>query len=285
MSLSIARLGALMLAAAVVAGVGRPLVLAWLASPYATQGPLVCLFSAYAAWRLRGALPRARWRPGLPAAAAALLALATLAGGHAANSLPLQALALPLGALAITLLAYGPRGARVLAFPLAFLVAAVPLPASWLAALSSLTQHAAASVAHRTLEILGIPVLREGLTLEIGKVSLEITEACNGLRFLFVSIIAGLAVAWALRRPLSERALVIALALAGGLAANLVRVTGTAILAWVEPAAVIGTPHLVFGRVVYLAVGGATTLVVAARLRRPTGRSAPRAVRSPGSPA
>ena len=284
MSPWIARLGALSLAAAVVAGVGRPLVLAWLGWPYATHGPLVCLFSLHAAWRLRGGLPPARWRLSLPAAAVALLALSALGAGRAAGSLPWQALAVPLTALTITLLGYGAPGARVLAFPLAFLLAAVPLPPTWLAALSGVTQHAAATVAHRSLELLGIPVLREGLTLEIGKVRLEITEACNGLRFLFVSVMAGLALAWALRRPSSQRVLVVALALLAGVVANLVRVTGTAVIAWVEPTAVIGTPHLLFGRVVYLAVGGAAALATAVMLRRPSGRSVPRAVPSPGSP-
>jgi len=60
----------------------------------------------------------------------------------------------------------------------------------------------------------------------------------------------------------------VALALFAGLAANLVRVTATALLAWVEPAAVIGMPHLVFGKAVYLAVGLAVALAGATLLRR-----------------
>jgi exosortase len=135
--------------------------------------------------------------------------------------------------------------------------------------LSSASQHVAAVVAQRTLDLCGIPVVREGLTLHIGRVDLEVTEACNGLRFLFASVIVGLAIAWALprRRP-AERVLVVALALVAGLAANLVRVTGTAMLAWVEPTAVIGTPHLVFGKAVYLAIGVAVALTGATLLRR-----------------
>ncbi len=269
MSAWLARLGALALATLVVADVARDLRETWTGSPYAAHGPLVGLFAAYAAWRLRTALPIECWRPCLPAALAGLATVAALAAGHAMGSLSLRAVALPLTVLTIVLLAYGRRGVRVLAFPVIFLVAAVPLPAGWLAMLSSASQHVAAVVAQRTLDLCGIPVVREGLTLHIGRVDLEVTEACNGLRFLFASVIVGLAIAWALprRRP-AERVLVVALALVAGLAANLVRVTGTAMLAWVEPTAVIGMPHLVFGKAVYLAVGVAVALTGATLLRR-----------------
>jgi len=129
MRICLARLAIVALAALVVTDVGRDLARAWAAWPYATHGPLVCLFSAYAAWRLRTGLPPARWRAGLPAVAAGCLALAALVAGHATGSLSLRAVAVPALALTAALLAYGPAGARVLAFPLAFLVAAVPVPA------------------------------------------------------------------------------------------------------------------------------------------------------------
>ena len=268
MSAWLARLGALALATLVVADVARDLRESWTGSPYASHGPLVGLFAAYAAWRLRAALPPERWRLRLPAALAGVVTVAALAAGHAMGSLSLRAAALPLTVLTITLLAYGRTGVRVLAFPLAFLVATVPLPAGVLTTLSSVSRHVAAAVAHRALDLGGIPVVREGLTLHIGRVDLEVTEACNGLRFLFASVLVGLAIAWALprRRP-AERVFIVALALLAGLAANLVRVTGTAMLAWVEPAAVIGTPHLIFGKAVYLAVGVAVALTGAALLR------------------
>jgi exosortase len=264
----LARLGALALATLVVADVARDLREAWTGSPYATHGPLVGLFAAYAAWRLRAALPPEHWRLRLPAALAGVVTVAALAAGHTMGSLSLRAAALPLTVVTITLLVYGRTGVRVLAFPLAFLVATVPLPAGVLAMLSSVSQQAAAAVAHRALDLGGVPVVRDGLTLHIGRVDLEVTEACNGLRFLFASVIVGVAIAWALprRRP-AERVFVVVLALLAGLAANLVRVTGTAMLAWVEPAAVIGTPHLIFGKAVYLAVGVTVALTGAALLR------------------
>jgi exosortase len=269
MSAWLTRLGALALAILVVADVARDLRESWTNSPYASHGPLAGLFAAYAAWRLRTALPPERWRPRLAAALAGMVTVIVLVAGHALGALSLRAAALPLTVLTIILLAYGCPGVRVLAFPLVFLVAVVPLPAGWLAMLSSASQHAAAGAAHRALDLCGIPVVREGLTLHIGRVDLAVTEACNGLRFLFASALVGLAIAWALsrRRP-TERALVVALALMAGVAANLVRVTGTALLAWVEPTAVMGTPHLVFGKAVYLAVGIAVALAGATLLRR-----------------
>jgi len=173
--------------------------------------------------------------------------------------------------LALAELTLGAGGARTLRFPLAFFLLAVPLPAATLAWLSRLTQSLAAVAAEDVLVLLRIPVVRDGLTLSIGSIDLQVTEACNGLPFLLASVVVGVAAAWALQTGTRHRLTILALAVLGGIVANPVRLAGTAVLASIEPAAVVGTPHWLFGKLVYLAVA-ATVAAAATGLLRCSGR-------------
>src|SRR6266849_6218654 len=83
---------------------------------------------------------------------------------------------------------------RAVAFPLAFLVLMIPLPALLYNQVTFPLQLLASRLSSNGLEILGIPVLREGNVLVLPNYSLEVVEACSGIRSL-MSLIA-LAVAF-----------------------------------------------------------------------------------------
>jgi exosortase len=249
----------------------RDLAAIWATSRYASHGFCVAAFAVYAAWDRRSELPRPVWRPGPRGRLVLVLAATLLGAGYATGSLTLRALSLPVAGLALAELTLGAGGARTLRFPLAFFLLAVPLPAATLAWLSRLTQSLAAVAAEDVLVLLRIPVVRDGLTLSIGSIDLQVTEACNGLPFLLASVVVGVAAAWALQTGTRHRLTILALAVLGGIVANPVRLAGTAVLASIEPAAVVGTPHWLFGKLVYLAVA-ATVAAAATGLLRCSGR-------------
>ena len=244
------------------------LLLHWASSRHASHGLCVALFAAYAAWDRRAALPVVTGRPEAGGALALMLALDLLALGHVEGSLTVQALSLTLAALGVVSLLWGAHGARRLAFPLAFSLLAVPLPAAVLSHLSALTQSLAAAGAALTLTVLGVPFERHGLTLSLQGIDVVITEDCDGLPFLFACIVAGIAAAWTVRSGAGQWLTIVGLAVTAGLLANLVRVAGTVVLAAIEPAAVIGTPHQVFGKTVYLVVGVTAATLAAVLVRR-----------------
>lgn len=84
---------------------------------------------------------------------------------------------------------------RVVAFPLSFLFFMIPLPALVFNAIAFPLQGLAAQNAAWTLDLLGVPVLRDGNVIHLSHMSLGITEACSGIRSL-ISLLA-LAVIWA----------------------------------------------------------------------------------------
>lgn len=243
----------------------------WASSRHAAHGMCVMIFAAYAAWDRRAALPDVAWRFRLAGVLALALSLVLLAVGYSEASLTVRALSLALAGLAVVLFAWGIDGARTLAFPFGFFLLAVPLPPSVLGRLSALTQSLATVVAERVVDVLDVPVVHHGQTFSLHHVDVVITEDCDGLPFLFAAIVVGVAGAWAVRIPARQRLTIVVLAATAGIVANLVRVAGTVVLASIEPAAVVGTPHQLFGKTVYLVVSAGAAALAVVLVRRARG--------------
>src|SRR5262249_28724366 len=94
----------------------------------------------------------------------------------------------------LVLLNLGPEFGRGVAFPLAYLLFAIPLPSIVFYAIAFPLQQLAAANAAWTLDLLGVPVLLDGNVIHLSQLTLGVTEACSGIRSL-VSMLA-LAVAW-----------------------------------------------------------------------------------------
>lgn len=225
----------------------------WWSVPYYSYGPLVPLFSALLLRDRRATLRRdpgqTRVGPGVLLGAAGL---ATLAAGYLVDSLTLQALSLPPVLAGVVRARLGPRALRAAAFPLGFLAFMAPWPEAATAALSRPLQHLAAAAAAWGLAATGVPAVREGLLVHLPAVTLEVDETCNGLRFLLAMIVVGTALAGTLARRPAERAAVAGIAAGLAVLANLMRVTGTGLIAhYIGPQAAVGVAHVVYGKVVY----------------------------------
>jgi exosortase len=254
---------------ALYAPVVRALVALWTEIPYYSYGFLVPLFSAYLAWDARGELashPPAPSRSGLGFLAAGL---AVLVAGMLTGSLTAQTVSLPLVITGALVLTTGPARTRPLAFPLAFLVFMAPLPEHVLPALSLPLQQVAAVVGEWMLWLGGVPVTRRGLYLMLPSVTLHITEACNGLRFMLAMVVVGVAFAAITQTGWRRRALVVAGALAAALVGNWLRVAGTGIMAELYGhEAAGGLAHVVWGKIVYAAMLVPFAMLVVALRRR-----------------
>jgi exosortase A len=136
--------------------------------------------AAWLVWRRREALRRLAPRPFLPG----LIAIGAVGGlwlvANAAGVLFYEqvAFALMIPALVITL--FGTRFAKEIAFPLGFLLLAVPFGESLQPALMRFTAKAAVV----GLRLTGVPVAVEGMYLTTPTGNWQVVEACSGLRFL-----------------------------------------------------------------------------------------------------
>jgi len=110
------------------------------------------------------------------------------------------------------LLSYGPASLREAAFPLLFLFLIVPLPSGLLARIVHGLQVGSAEVTYRMFRLAGVPVLKDGVTLSLPGIEIDIAPECSGIRSSFALVMAGLLAGHALLRS-SSRKIVLALCL------------------------------------------------------------------------
>ena len=140
----------------------------------------------------------------------------------------------------------------LLAFPLAFLVFMVPLPAIVMNAVAFPLQLFAAQSATFCMQVGGIPVLREGNTIVLSNTTLEVVEACSGIRSLQALLALGAIYGYFSQKAVWKRWALLVLAIPIAIAANAFRVAGTGFLAhFIGPEAAHGFYHSFAGWIVF----------------------------------
>jgi exosortase len=86
----------------------------------------------------------------------------------------------------------GWRHLRVLALPIAFLLLMIPIPAIIFNQIAFPLQLVASRFGETTLNLWGIPVLREGNVIILANTTLEVAEACSGIRSLVSLLTLGI---------------------------------------------------------------------------------------------
>ncbi len=170
--------------------------------------------------------------------------------------------------------ASGAATMRVAAAPFLFLLLAIPLPALVVNAVTLPMQLTASRIAEQTLTAAGVAVFRDGNVLQLPSGSLEVAEACSGLRSA-VSL-AAIAILLAWTQPTWPRRIALVLASAPiAIVMNGFRITATALAseAW-GPEAATGTWHELTGWVTFVACV-AVLLALQRAIAAPRARSAP----------
>lgn len=79
----------------------------------------------------------------------------------------------------------GRPAVTVMAFPLGYLLTAVPLPQFLYQGLSGKLQLISSALGVGCLQFLGITAFRDGNVIDLGPIQLQVVDACSGLRYLF----------------------------------------------------------------------------------------------------
>jgi len=259
------------------------LVRQWASDDNYSHGFLVVPFAAYFAWRRRRELSALPVRPHWSGLAVVLAGLGLLVAGRLGAELFLARVSL-VGLLAGSVLfLYGARHFRLLAFPIAFLLLMIPLPSVVFNQLAFPLQLLASSAGESVLYAAGVPVLREGNILMLPTTTLEVVQACSGIRSL-VSLLTLAIILGELTEPRVWARVVLALlALPVAIAANAARVAGTGLAAqWIGPRAAEGFFHEFSGWVMFvvafaLLLGAHRVLMLRPRIT-PGARRAPAGV-------
>jgi exosortase len=231
----------------------RGLVTQWARDPDYSYGFFVPVFSGYVLWRLRERLAMNKTKPSnlgflVMMGAVCLLFLGSL--GAELFTIRLSMLVLLSG---IVLYLAGWQALRIVSFPLGFLVFMIPLPAIIYNQITFPLQLLASRLASSWLELVGVPVLRNGNVLVLSSYSLEVVEACSGVRSLMTLVSLAVAYGYLAESRVWVRCALALLMVPTAIITNATRVTIAGILAHKFGAATSeGFVHVFSGWLVFL---------------------------------
>jgi len=225
----------------------------WTKNEQRSYGLFISPLVAYLVWmrreRLRTAL-LSWWAPGFVIAgmACGLQILASRSG-----TLLLSGMAFVAMMMGITGFVWGLDVLKICGGPLALQVLMVPLPSYIVGQVTWHLQSMASSASGRILDLMGVPVIQDGNLLRLPNYVLEVKQACSGSN----SVLSLVALAFIIGLSSSDtwwrRAFLVLAAPVLAIAANVVRIVGTGLIArqWGNLAA-NESLHLAWGIAVFL---------------------------------
>jgi len=233
------------------------LVRDWIRDANYSHGFLMPVVSAFVLYGSRKALRDTARAPSLLGVAGLLAAGAMLVVGTAGAEVFTQRMSLLVLLASLVLFLLGWGHLKLTAFPIAFLFFAIPLPYVIYYGLTGPMQALAAKVAVVSMKGLGIPAILQGNMIHLANTSLEVVEACSGIRSLYAFLAVGALVARSTPIPVWARIALFLMAIPISIAGNAVRVIGSGLAAYlIGPEAATGTAHDMFGIVVFIVTFG-----------------------------
>jgi exosortase len=226
----------------------------WYADENYSHGFLIVPLSLYFIWERRARLKGAIQAPALVGLALVLGSLGLLLCGILGSELFLTRISM-LGVIAGAILyLYGWSHLRILVFPIAFLILMIPIPAIIFNQVAFPLQLFASRFGEIVLQLFQVPVLREGNVIVLANTSLEVAEACSGIRSLISLVTLAIIYGYFMDPRMWTRLVLMAGAIPIAIIANGIRVAGTGIAAhFYGPQAAQGFFHAFSGWIVFVA--------------------------------
>jgi exosortase len=229
------------------------LVDAWIVDGNYSHGFLIIPIALYFVWERRDKLQAAPLQPSWVGLVLIAGGIATLLAGLWGSELFFSRIALLPVLAGIVLFVLGWAHLKILLFPIAFLFLMIPIPAIIFNQIAFPLQMQASRFGEWAIATAGIPVLREGNVLILAHTTLEVAEACSGIRSLVSLITLGIVYGYFMDSRTWVRVLIVVSAIPVAIIANGARVAGTGMAAhWIGPEAAEGFFHEFSGWIVFI---------------------------------
>jgi exosortase len=229
----------------------------WQADETYSHGFLIAPIALFLAWQQRDRLRNASPHPSTFGLAIIAGSLALYIIGSLGAELFLTRVSM-IGVLAGTVLyAAGWKHLRLVVFPLFFLVFMIPLPTIVFDRSAIALQLVASRMGEHLLRAADVPVLRDGNILTLANVTLEVNDACSGIRSLTALLSVTALIAYFSDSAPWRRALIAFAAVPVAIGLNGVRIALTGLAASrFGPAVASGAIHAASGWLVFIVALG-----------------------------
>ena len=146
----------------------------------------------------------------------------------------------------------GKKALKVFLFPLFLLLLAIPLPAIVVNSLTLPLKGLVSLLASEMLRAMGVSILQEGNILQTPRITLEVVNACSGIRSVFSLFVLALLFSSDMNGNI-QKALLLILTIPLAIFTNALRITATGMLAthW-DPKTALGFYHGFSGWVIFV---------------------------------
>lgn len=250
-------LGPLILVSAMLAllyhGVAVKLVTDWYELPDFSHGFLIPFFAVFLVWDNRQKLRDTPIQPSWAGATLVVLGLFELLLGRLGADLFLQRTSFILVVAGVVWTLLGKAMLARLKFVLFVILLAIPLPTIVFNQITFPLQLLASRFASDLLPLAGVPVLRDGNIINLPAMSLEVAEACSGIRSLMSLFTVAVIYGYFLERQIWRRWVLAISALPIAVAANVARIFGTGLcVQYWDPDRALGFFHEFSGWLMFL---------------------------------
>lgn len=133
--------------------------------------------------------------------------------------------------LAVFLMIYGWKSMKAMFFPFVVLAFAVPPPPFINRLLTFKLRLLSSDISVRIMQLVDIPVYREGNVIDLGMIQLHVVDACSGLRYVFPTILLGLLMGYWFNTRTWQRVTVLLATIPTAIATNALRIAIVGFLA------------------------------------------------------
>jgi exosortase len=202
----------------------------WSSDPNYSHGFIVLPCCAWILWRERKQIADQPVKPSWAGLAVVIGAVGMLILGVLGAELFLSRTSFIVLLAGLIIQFRGWRFFRAVLLPWAILFLAVPLPAIIFNQIALPLQFEASRIASGMLALLGVPVLRQGNIIVLPSLTLDVVEACSGLRSLVSLITLAVLYGYFFEKRNVRRVLLVLAAIPIAVVANGVRIMGTGLL-------------------------------------------------------
>jgi exosortase len=202
----------------------------WRNDPNFSHGFFVPLFSLFVLWKNREQLKRIAPVPSWSGLSLIVAGLLTLLLGVFGAEIFLSRVSLLFVVAGMIVLFHGWPLFRAVLFPWAFLFLMIPVPVIVFQKITFPLQLLASKIATTALQVLQVPVHREGNVIELAVMKLEVVAACSGIRSLLSLLTLSIIYGYLMEERQWVRVVLAVSSIPIAVAANSLRIVGTGML-------------------------------------------------------